>query len=453
MNKNLKIAKNKVIVTAETNKAVDTICLKLLRNGVKVIRVMSPQARQDPNLDPEIAKIMQEPTDDIRQKYKKMLVKYKQKLKTSNPDFLREFTMSKYTINQNLKTGSSVEEQYFRFFQKLNITGLTKLRELIDKITEIKVQQCEVIACTLDVGLSLEKHYHIQVTPTCVLVDEATQIIESKLLMFIKRETKKLVLVGDQKQLGPIFESKELNDSNHCSMFERMVQCGHEHVMLNTQYRMHPKIAKNSSMIYYGGKVKSGVSEGDRSKYKFLQNAIFPKDDPRVFIDTQGVEEEKNINSFINRKEAKIVEKVLVYIMQLYINQRVEKADLPSIGVITTYSGQKELIKEIMEPYIEKHCPYFIEKVQIDTVDAFQGREVDFVIISCVRANLQSQIGFLKDSRRMNVAITRGRDGIIIIGNSVTLKHEERWKHLFVNYWNEKCYVKGKDFLNNYNLY
>ena len=305
-----------------------------------------------------------------------------------------------------------------------------------------KVKEADVIAATLTVAANLDVDFKIKAEFVYILMDEASQTTELKSLSSIGQFCEKLILVGDQKQLGPVLPEKA-QKLNYKSLFERMIDEGQKQVTLDIQYRMNPKISDNSSELFYYGELKSGVTESQKSMYKQFIGSLFVKDDPRVYVDvTEGREVEIN-RSFVNYKEIQLIKLTAEFIMESFRDEKDKKA-LPTIGIISNYKQQVEkLIESIVVPQ------KFQDNIQIDTVDAFQGREVDFVIISTVRANENGQLGFLRDARRMNVAITRGRHGLIIFGNYFTLMKEYRWDYLLQSYWKKGLACKAVDYSEN----
>lgn len=166
---------------------------------------------------------------------------------------------------------------------------LRKGKEMMRKQMLDRIANAEVIGATLQVATNIKDKFHINAKFVCILVDEATQTNEANILLVVKKECKRLVLVGDQNQLGPVISDNSLREGYN-SVFERMVKEGHEYIMLDTQYRMHPSIASNSSMLFYGGGLNSGISQEQRTLYKSLQEGIFVKGDPRLLVNVKGRE-------------------------------------------------------------------------------------------------------------------------------------------------------------------
>lgn len=302
-----------------------------------------------------------------------------------------------------------------------------------------------------------------------ILVDEATQCCEVECLLPIVHGSRHVVLIGDQKQLGPtiLYPKANLIGMN-ISLFERMVKIYPDnYILLKKQYRMHEQLAKFPSEFFYGGKIKNS-SKHKESKIckKILKKFHWPKKDiPIMFINTNNkttsnsnltdftriskkqmnlqnnFTSEKNIGkSYENELEADITIKILNMINSI---KSYSEGDY-NIGIITPYIGQKKLILEKL--YINNKKNYFNcinnNIISIASVDSFQGKEKDFIIINTVRSNYKNFIGFLKDPRRLNVSLTRSKHGLIIIGdahclaNSIGEKNNKYsiWRYLIKYY-------------------
>jgi flagellar biosynthesis GTPase FlhF len=289
-----------------------------------------------------------------------------------------------------------------------------------------KLIEAEFICCTLMTAAVLEKKFRRFPKFNFSIVDEASQTQEAETLGALKLATEKLILVGDQKQLGPVIKDQSNIQDSYKSLFETMIDYGHECSVLTTQYRMHPSIAKSSSDLFYNGIVKSGVQASQRQGHMKIKG-VFPKGKPQVFFDICQYEEHFG-KSYINRGE---INKVVEVVKKLASHGG-------SIGVIATYSAQVVQIKKRLE---EIFVSSLMKRIKVATVDSFQGAEVDFVVVSCVRSNSKNRIGFLRDERRMNVAITRPKHGLVIIGNSVTLGCHSYWRKLIKKYKTQGCFV------------
>lgn len=314
----------KILVTADSNKAVDNLTLKLIEHGVKVVRVASKKARKDPSMEKEVRKVLHKPDEEtLQQEYDKLM----QKLKEENRQAEKEITNALFDFN-NVNEELSIDVMMRRKEQakkraKLNQKKLTfqemhvRTKQIQDEIMLKKIREADVIAATLQVAAHLKTSFKINAEFICVLVDEATQTTEPRTLLSINNFCQKLVLVGDQNQLGPVISMKA-EKNGFKSMFERLIEEGHDYIMLNTQYRMHPLICKNSSEHFYKNLLKSGIKAEDREKYKELMGTIFLKDDPRIYLDVSDGVEEKVMTSYINRREIFYLKNCLAHIMEYY---------------------------------------------------------------------------------------------------------------------------------------
>uniref|UniRef100_A0A9L0K3X6 Regulator of nonsense transcripts 1 n=1 Tax=Equus asinus TaxID=9793 RepID=A0A9L0K3X6_EQUAS len=251
-----------------------------------------------------------------------------------------------------------------------------------------------------------------------------------------ERELLMLILVGDHCQLGPVVMCKKAAKAGLSqSLFERLVVLGIRPIRLQVQYRMHPALSAFPSNIFYEGSLQNGVTAADRVKKGF--DFQWPQPDkPMFFYVTQGQEEiASSGTSYLNRTEAANVEKITTKLLKA-------GAKPDQIGIITPYEGQRSYLVQYMQFSGSLHTKLY-QEVEIASVDAFQGREKDFIILSCVRANEHQGIGFLNDPRRLNVALTRARYGVIIVGNPKALSKQPLWNHLLNYYKEQKVLVEG----------
>ena len=246
---------------------------------------------------------------------------------------------------------------------------------------------------------------------------------------------KRLILIGDQCQLGPVVKSKKaVNGGLSQSLFERLVVLGIKPIRLEVQYRMHPVLSNFPLNFFYEGSLQNGVNEDDR---KLSVNFPWPQlDKPMMFhVDTGEEEIAGSGTSFLNRMEAANVEKLVTKFLKAGIKPE-------QIGVVTPYEGQRSFLVQSMK-YQGSLTAEMYQEIEIASVDAFQGREKDIVIISCVRSNEHQGIGFLADPRRLNVALTRAKYAMIIVGNPTVLNRNPYWNHLLHHFKEAKCLVEG----------
>jgi len=246
---------------------------------------------------------------------------------------------------------------------------------------------------------------------------------------------KQLILVGDHCQLGPVVMCKKAATGGLSqSLFERLVVLGIRPFRLEVQYRMHPVLSKFPSNFFYEGALQNGVSAEDR-----ILPVEFPwpqPDKPNMFYVSNGQEEIAGSGtSFLNRTEAASVEKIVTKFLKSGIKPE-------QIGVVTPYEGQRSFLVQYMAFQGSLHAKMY-QEIEVASVDAFQGREKDMIIISCVRSNEHQGIGFLSDPRRLNVALTRAKYACIVVGNPKVLSRHPLWNHLLHHYKENGCLVEG----------
>lgn len=185
------------------------------------------------------------------------------------------------------------------------------------------------------------------------------------------------------------------------SLFERLVMLGIKPIRLQVQYRMHPCLSEFPSNTFYEGTLQNGVTINERL-YKGIDFPWPVSNKPMFFYNCMGQEEiSASGTSYLNRNEATICEKIVTHFLRSGVN--------PSqIGIITPYEGQRAYITNYLQRAGSLRTQLYKE-LEIASVDSFQGREKDFIVLSCVRSNEHQGIGFLNDPRRLNVALTRSR--------------------------------------------
>ncbi|GMT27754.1 hypothetical protein PFISCL1PPCAC_19051, partial [Pristionchus fissidentatus] len=270
----------------------------------------------------------------------------------------------------------------------------------------------------------------------CVLIDESTQATEPELLIPIVRGVRQLILVGDHCQLGPVVMSKKAAKAGLTqSLFERLVMLGNRPIRLQVQYRMHPVLSAFPSNVFYEGSLQNGVTEAERTLKGVDWRWPVP-DRPMMFWSCYGKEEmSASGTSFLNRAEAANVEKIA--------SRLIKGGMRPSqIGIVTPYEGQRAYIVQYMQTQGSLSTKLLLD-LEIANVDAFQGREKDVIIVTCVRSNDNNGVGFLNDPRRLNVAITRAKYGLVVIGNAKVLSSQPLWHDLLSSFLERGLVVEG----------
>jgi superfamily I DNA and/or RNA helicase len=244
-----------------------------------------------------------------------------------------------------------------------------------------------------------------------LVMDEAAQCIEPDawIPMFYG---KRVVMAGDPKQLGAVLHSKSRTLSR--SLMQRYMDMGVPVTMLSTQYRMHPEIAQFSSERYYDGDLVSPEVMASQSLCQLLGDGL-AEWLPLMFVDMAGVDggEQRLDDSYMNELEGRFVIQRVLELLKLGLNPE-------SIGVIAPYSAQVKWIRDHLKDRFTD-----IAKLEVQTVDGFQGREKEVIFFSAVRNS--GELGFLRDAERLNVALTRAKSHLCVIGESSTLALDKDW--------------------------
>ena len=382
-----------LLVVAPSNAAVDLLSEKLTDEGLNVVRVGNParvtERLMNLTLDHKIA--THNSAKEIK-KLKKQAAEYKD-------------LAHKYKRN----FGPQEREQRKALFAEARNIG--REVERIEKyIVDDTLSRADVITATL-VGAN---HYTVRhLKFKTVVIDEAGQALEPACWVPILK-AKKVVMAGDHQQLPPTIKSDAAARGGLAqTLMEKCVALHPESVvLLQEQYRMHQTIMGFSSKEFYNNNLLAHAS--------VAQHLIFPHDQPLLFIDTAGCgyEELREGTGLSNPEEAHFLLQQLVRFVNVskpfYSNQ-----SFPSIAVISPYKHQVEVLKEAVQNHPDLQ-PY-LSAISVNTIDSFQGQERDAVYISLTRSNADNVIGFLSETRRMNVAITRARKKLVLVGDSATL--------------------------------
>ncbi|KAI8069164.1 RNA helicase-domain-containing protein [Gongronella butleri] len=391
-----KMNPGQVLVCAPSNVAVDQLAEKIHTTGLKVVRVT---AKSREALDSPISFLT-----------------------------LHEQVHNNDTNVELQKLIQLKQEQ-----GELSAQDENKYRALKRRCEKEILQAADVICCT-NAGAGdprVSKHKF-----RTVLIDEATQSSEPECIIPLVLGCKQVILVGDHQQLGPVIMNKKAARAGLCqSLFERLVTLGIRPIRLQVQYRMHPCLSEFPSNMFYEGTLQNGITTQERIR----KHVDFPwpmPETPMMFYVNLGNEEiSTSGTSYLNRTEAANCEKVVTRFMKAGI--------LPAqIGVVTPYEGQRAYIVQHMQSSGSLRKDLY-KDIEVASVDAFQGREKDYIILSCVRSNEHQGIGFLSDPRRLNVALTRAKYGIVILGNPKILSRHPLWHHLLVHYKEKTCLVDG----------
>ncbi len=383
----------KILVIAPSNTAVDLLSEKLSEEGLNVLRVGNPAKVSERLMALTLDSKMQEHSGikEIKRlkkqasEFKEMAHKYKRSFGRAEREQRKALFDEAYKI---MKEVGNVE-QY-----------------IIDDV----VGRAQVIAAT-PVGAN---HYTVRnLEYHTVVIDEAGQALEPACWIPILK-AQKVILAGDHCQLPPTIKSEAAAKGGlRLTLLEKCIALHPEAVtLLEVQYRMHELIMGYSSKVFYDNRLSAHASVAGHT--------LFASDGPLAFVDTAGCGFDEKIEnvSISNPEEAALLFKHLTQLVE-GLAGRLQSADFPSIAVISPYREQIIAMKELM-----LHSPTLMaykDKIAVNTIDSFQGQERDIVYISMTRSNANGIIGFLSDIRRMNVAMTRARKKLVVVGDSATL--------------------------------
>jgi ATP-dependent RNA/DNA helicase IGHMBP2 len=373
-----------ILFTAPSNTAVDVMTEKLMDTGLRVLRIGNPVKISKNTLKASLEH---------------------QYLNSENFKLIKELKKKSDELHKMAGKYKRIFGKEEREHRNLLYTEAKKMsREAIEMEEQIEkyiVDNAQVICCTpamVNDGYLREKKFNY------LFFDEATQATEP-VFWIAALKAKKVILAGDHLQLGPTVKSEGAQKLGFTkSIFELGMERHLPSIMLAEQYRMHEHIMQFSNEKFY----KKGLTAHASVKLHTLE--IDPEwNKPFLFIDTAGCGYEESVDekslSTQNVEEAGFCVRYLNALLQ-------HAGEGNSIGIIAPYSAQVNVLKELISEN---------QNIQISTIDGFQGQEKDIILISCVRSNAEGEIGFLKDTRRMNVAMTRARKKLIIVGDSATL--------------------------------
>ncbi|NXN63866.1 SETX helicase, partial [Himantopus himantopus] len=458
---NSKIKPNRFLVCAPSNAAVDELMKKIIVafkekcqnrqeplgncGDIKLVRLGAEKAINSEvrgfSLDKQVEHRMKRKPSDYDQDIQKKKAALDQKL-----DMLsRQRAMHRC---EKREVSQMLDDEIGRLSKERQqlASQLKEVRGHSQKVQTDIILESDIICCTLSTsggGLLESAFWRQGLDPfSCVIVDEAGQSCEVETLIPLIHRCNKLVLVGDPKQLPPTVKSIKAQEYGYDqSLMARLQRHLEEQVQkkvlrslpvvqLTVQYRMHPDICLFPSNYVYGRTLKTDrATEANRcsSEWPFQPYLIFDVGDGR---------EERDNDSFSNPQEVKLVMELI-----RTIKEKRKDLGLRRIGIITPYSAQKKKIQEQLDRVFKNNSPG-----EVDTVDAFQGREKDCIIVTCVRANdTKGSIGFLASLQRLNVTITRARFSLFILGRLKTLMENKDWNELIQDAQKRGAIIKTSD--------
>lgn len=382
-----------ILVVAPSNTAVDLLTEKLDDEGLNVLRVGNPARVSD--------KLMSLTLDSKTAAHSSM--KEVRGLKKQ----ANEYRNMAHKYKRNF--GRAEREQRKALFDEA-YKIIREVDNIEDYIQKDLISRAQVITATL-VG---SNHYTVSgLKYHTVVIDEAGQALEPACWIPVLK-AQKVILAGDPFQLSPTIKSYEAARKGlSATMLEKCIEHHPEAVvLLEEQYRMNTPIMGYSSKIFYQDKLRAHISVAD--------HRLFPGDQALHFIDTAGCgfDEKTEGTSSSNPDEAALLIRHLVSIL-VSPDFTPPPEHRPSIAIISPYKEQIYVLKELVAEADELKA--FANQISVNTIDSFQGQERDIVYISLTRSNAEGNIGFLSDIRRMNVAMTRARKKLVVIGDSATL--------------------------------
>ncbi len=435
----------KVLAAADSNVAVDNIVERLDKLGVEVVRIGHP-ARVIPSLrrrsldylvqeDPDYIKAqgLRERAYELKERMKEFIV----------PEMRWRRGLSDEAIMQLAREGIAVRgipaaklkgmREWLTVKQRLDkLFGMA--RELEESAIDRVIKDAEVICATNSTaGSEILKSAKFDFA----VIDEATQSTEPSSLIAVLK-AKRFIMAGDHKQLPPtILNEEAARGGLSKSLFERLLRLHGDRirVMLEVQYRMNEEIASFPNSEFYEGKLQASEHVKRQTLRDILPESELIDEEvkPFLFIDTRGSDEfrervRRGSTSKENVGEAKLVKDIAERLLRLSIAPE-------EIAIISPYDDQIGLIRTMLR----------VDGLEIKTVDGFQGREKEVVIVSFVRSNKSGEIGFLRDLRRLNVSITRAKRKLVLIGDSTTLERNGCYKRLIESAKERGAYKKRKE--------
>jgi ATP-dependent RNA/DNA helicase IGHMBP2 len=375
----------RILVCASSNNATDLLASRLHAEGLQVLRVGNVTRIHDELADLTLIEKMRSHED--WNTVKKMKIQADQVSRQAS-QYKRSFGQEEREKRKQLKKESREIHQW--------------ARELEDRISEEILHKSQVIATTL---ISAGHPLLNPLKFTTVIIDEASQALEPECWNAILK-AERVILAGDHHQLPPTIKSQGAREKGlETTILDLMTDYIKESSLLTIQYRMNQKILGFSNKLFYDGKLMS---------FPKVENQTLPGDQqPIVLVDTAGC----GFDEYFNPKQKSFKNEGEYFILREYILAKKESFLGATIGIISPYAEQVRFIAD----QISDEKEFSGMDMEINTIDGFQGQEKDIILVSLVRSNDKGDIGFLKDARRLNVALTRARKKLVVIGDSATI--------------------------------
>ncbi|CAB50143.1 IGHMBP2 family helicase [Pyrococcus abyssi] len=435
---------NKVLATAESNVAVDNLVERLSRSGIKIVRIGHPSRVSKHLHETTLAylitqhelygelrelRVIGQSLAEKRDTYTKPTPKFRRGLSDEEIIKLAERKRGARGLSARLIMEMAEWIKLNRQVQK----AFDDARKLEERIARDIIREADVVLTTNSSAALEVVDYD---TYDVAIIDEATQSTIPSILIPLNK-VERFVLAGDHKQLPPTILSLEAQELSR-TLFEGLIErYPWKSEMLVVQYRMNERIMEFPSKEFYGGKIIAdesvrGITLRDLVEYQSPNDSwgkILNPENVIVFIDTSKAEnkwerQRRGSESRENPLEAEIVAKIVDKLLSIGVKPE-------WIGVITPYDDQRDLISMKVP-----------EDVEVKTVDGYQGREKEVIILSLVRSNKLGEIGFLKDLRRLNVSLTRAKRKLIVVGDSSTLSSHETYKKMIEFFKEKGCFIE-----------
>lgn len=445
----------KVLICAPSNAAVDELVIRL-KDGVfkesgekyvpKVIRLGRSDAMnasvRDLSLEELVERHLKERNDqvfvnpNIRQEHNKCLAERNRIRKELKGD-LKDDEILK--LEKDLKEINKKRNELGKLLdeQREKVSVAVRSREIERRQMLAKlISEAQVICSTLS-GSAHDFLASMYMKFDQVIIDEACQCVELSAIIPLRYGCKKCVMVGDPNQLPPtVLSQRAASLKYEESLFIRM-QKNHPDLvyLLDVQYRMHPEISKFPSFQFYHSRLKDGAGMLEKNTRPWHSNPILSP--YRFFgISSHHIQNEST-RSFYNRSESMVALELVEKLMEIFPGKQFSG----KVGIISPY---KEQIRSLRDIFQRKLGANILHEIDFNTVDGFQGQEKEIIIMSCVRASETGSVGFLSDVRRMNVALTRARSTLWVLGNKESLSRDKVWRKLIENAESRKCLTNAR---------
>lgn len=402
------------------NQAVRDLSLEELID--RLLNVQATEAKIDPSIRSEHTKCIAE-RDKIREELKRGDLKDDKIIELETK--LREINKKRSELGKRLDD------------QRENASIAYRTREIERRRIQAKILSESQIICSTLSGSAHDFLASMSMKFDQVIIDEACQCVELSAIIPLRYGCKKCIMVGDPNQLPPtVLSQKAASYKYEESLFVRMQRQHQDSVyLLDVQYRMHPDISKFPSAQFYNSRLKDGGGMLEKNTRPW--HLEFPLSPYRFYdIASRHLQSEKT-KSFFNYSEAQVTLELVQKLMDILPTNKFKGR----IGIISPY---KEQIRTLRDVFIKKYGSTILAEVDFNTVDGFQGQEKEIIIMSCVRASESGSVGFLSDVRRMNVALTRARTTLWILGNKSSLRRDKVWSKLISDAESRNCMTSAE---------